>query len=46
LQRLENELAKQGLNLKEKDDTIAKLKELRENKESELEKAKKKNEGQ
>ncbi|XP_039510562.1 myosin heavy chain, cardiac muscle isoform isoform X2 [Pimephales promelas] len=44
LQRLENELAKQGLNLKEKDDTIAKLKELRENKESELEKAKKKNE--
>lgn len=46
MQRLENALAKQNLYLKEKDDTIAKLKELRDNMEQELEKVKKKNEGQ
>ncbi|KAK7163421.1 hypothetical protein R3I93_007467 [Phoxinus phoxinus] len=43
LQRLENALAKQDLYLKEKDDTIALLKELRDNMENELEKVKKKN---
>lgn len=46
LQRLENALAKQDLYLKEKDDTIAILKELRDNMENKLEKVKKKNEGQ
>ncbi|XDV27767.1 hypothetical protein PO909_031250 [Leuciscus waleckii] len=46
LQRLENALAKENLNLKEKDDTIAKLKELRDNMEKELGKEKKKNESQ
>ncbi|XP_077088851.1 uncharacterized protein LOC143740738 [Siphateles boraxobius] len=44
LQRLENTLAKQDLNLKEKDDTIAILKKRQDDMENELEKVKKKNE--
>ncbi|XP_067219934.1 myosin heavy chain, cardiac muscle isoform isoform X1 [Chanodichthys erythropterus] len=43
VKRLENTLAKQNLNLKEKDDTISALKEERDNMQTELENAKKEN---
>lgn len=46
MQRLENTVAKQDQSLKEKDDTISGLKELRDNMKTELENAKKKNKGQ